>query len=165
MPGAESKAPQPPGYYFSLPRLLTKWRGGDARRTEKSWREANTMGLAVFWISYLFFARLLPGGAAGWINLLVLPSLAFATFLFWLMALYLNSLIIKVIRGGGFMSGVSDSRAQVVLVAALTTVFAFCLLRTGSWIRVVGAIWIIGVVLNHIAAALLAGSHADYPTS
>ena len=57
------------------------------------------------------------------------------------------------------MRGVSDSRAQVVLVAALTTVFSLCLVRAESWTRLVGALWIIGVVLNFIAAALLAGSH------
>lgn len=163
MPGAET--PAQPEFYFSLPRLLMKLGGGNARRTEKSWAEGNLVGFAVFGISYLFLARLLPGDHAWWAHLVILAPLGFATFLFWLVALYLNSVVVKLLRACGFMDGVSDSRAQVVLVAVLTTIFAFCLMRAGSWNRVMGTIWMIGVVLNFIAAALLAGRHADDPVA
>lgn len=157
MPRAET-----PGFYFSLPRLVVKWSDGNASRTETSWVEANVVGTAVFGISYLFLARFLPGGSGWWTQLILLVLLGFATFLFWLVVLYANSLIVKLVRACGFLGGVSDARAQVVLVALLTTLFAFCVLRTESWTRVAGAIWMIGVVLNFIAAALLAASHADH---
>lgn len=161
MPGPELHAPA--GYYFALPRLLTKMQGGNANRSERSWIEANVVGLSVFGISYLFLARLLPASDAWWAHLLILAPRMFATFLFWLLVLYLNAVLLKLVRGCGFRGGGSDSRMQVVLVTVQTTIFALCLMRTGSWTRVVGVIWLIGVALNLIAAALLAASHAESP--
>ena len=58
MPDPELHAPA--GFYFALPRLVMKLRGGNARRSERSWLEANLVGFAVFGISYLILARLLP---------------------------------------------------------------------------------------------------------
>jgi len=160
-----AEAEPSPKFYFALARLVAKCRGGNGARTEQNWIEANLVGLAVFGISFLFLARLLPGHVSGWPAVALLVPLAFVAFLSWLLVLYVNSLLLRLVRAAGFMRNVTDSRAQCILVAALTTVLAFCLLRSDSWMRIAGAVWIIGVVLNFLSAALLAGSHADHPAS
>jgi hypothetical protein len=150
-----------PGCYFSLPRLFWKWSGRSARRSEANAAEANLVGLATFGISYLSLASFLSDDLAWWTQLILFVLLGFATFLFWLVALYVNALIIKLLRRLGLMRAVSDSRAQVVLVALLTTIFALYLIQGDSWVRVIGAIWIFAVVLNLVAAALFAGSRTN----
>ena len=152
------------GCYFSLPRLLMKWAGMNSRKTESNPVEAHVVGLGTFGISFLFLAHVLPDDQ-WWMQLTVSALILFATFLFWIVALYLTSLAGKLLRGGGWLAGVSESRAQVISVVALTTFFALCLITTESWIRFVGATWIIAVSLNLIAAVLLVGSRTDDPVS
>jgi hypothetical protein len=161
MPETELRAPS--GHYFAFPRLLMKWSNGDARRTESSAVEANVIGIATFAISYLFLVRLLLADGEWWSRWLIGVLLVLATFLFLTVAIYLLSLVGCMLRRIGFMRGVSDSRAQSLLVAAFTTLLAFYLIQTESWMRIAGAIWIGGVILNLLAAAILAGSQADDP--
>ena len=84
-----------------------------------------------------------------------LPSLiihihgaVFSIWIFLLIVLYLDSLIIKLLRGFGFMRTMPDSRAQSLLICTMTTVFALELIRAGSWPRFLGVIWIAAVALN-----------------
>ncbi len=161
MPETELRAPS--GYHFAFPRLLMKWSGGDARRTESSAAEANMIGIATFAISYLFLVRLLLVGGEWWSRWLIGILLVLATFLFLTVAIYFVSLLRRMLRRIGLMRSLSDSRAQSLLVAAFTTLLAFYLIQAESWMRVAGAIWIGGVILNLLAAAVLSGGHADDP--
>jgi hypothetical protein len=152
-----------PRFYFSLPRLLVKMGGRKAERTEGNWLEANAVGLAVFLITYLCGVRLLPAGLEVWSLLPLLVALAFAPWLFWTLTMYINSLVVKVLRPCGLFRDLPANRAQSVLVGILTTVLALQLLVAGSWMRVIGAVWIAAVSLNLFAAIVLAAGHAKRP--
>ena len=130
---------------------------------ESSAIEANVVGLATFGISYLFLVHLLRAEGQWWPRLLIAMLLLVATFFFLASALYFVFLVGRLLRRLGFMRGLSDSRAQSLLVAAFTTLLAFYLIQTDSWMCIAGATWLGGVVLNLLAAAVLAGSQADDP--
>jgi hypothetical protein len=51
-----------PHFYFSLPRLIALFRGGDPGRGENNATEARVAGLAVYLISFLFLAQFGPAG-------------------------------------------------------------------------------------------------------
>lgn len=153
-----------PGFYFSLLRLMAMLRGGDAKRAENNGAEAWLGGLAIYLISYLFFAQFVPSDLRFWQAGLWFAALAFVVWLFWLLVLYLNSLIIKFLRLCGFFRAIPDRRAQSILLGTAATAMALSLLQRGSWITEAAAIWLIAVTMNLAAAAILAfrnGSRAS----
>ena len=152
-----------PDCYFALPRLIARARGRNAARTETNWLEANVVGTVVVLISYLVTARLLLSGFPGWKQVaLALPTLL-VMWLGWLLLFYFNALIIRLLRTVGLMRDLPDARAQTLLIALITSGFAYDLLRSGSWIRVVGALWLLGVALNLPAAVILALTSRNRP--
>lgn len=156
MNGSNQRQPQ---FYFSLLRLLAMRRGGDATRAESNGVEAWVAGVAINLVSYLFFARLLPADLKPWLTALSLVALAFVVWLFWLLVLYLNSVIIKSLRLGGFFRTIPIRRAQSILLGTWATAMAIDLLRRDSWMREVAAIWLIAVAMNLAAATVLAFRH------
>ncbi len=152
MPNAE------PVVYFSLLRLLTRWRGGNAARTELNGREMNTVGLLMHGIAFLFAERMLVGGMAGWIQIALLLPLAILVWICWLWALYLISLAVKILRAVGLMRALPNDRAQGILIGVMISSFAGVLVWQGSWPGVIGALWLVAVGLNLIAALCLAGT-------
>src|SRR5437762_1074364 len=86
---------QSPRFYFALPRLLALLRHGDTRRAERNGAEAWAGNVAIFAVSYLFFAQFIPARLAWWLAGPVLIALPFLVLLFWLLVLFLNSLILK----------------------------------------------------------------------
>src|SRR5690349_16918340 len=84
----------PPRFYFALPRLLAKLRGGDSARAEQNSVEAWSANLAIYLISYLYFAGFIPAFAGWWLRPLIFVALAFLVWLFWLLVLFVNSLIL-----------------------------------------------------------------------
>jgi hypothetical protein len=144
-----------PHFYFSLLRLLTLLRGGDARRAENNGAEACLGGLAINLISYLFFAQFVSGDLKIWQRALLLALLAFFVWLFWLVVLYINSLIIKFVRSWGLFHSIPIRRLQSVLLGISATAMAAGLLQTDSWSREVASIWLIMVAMNLSAAAIL----------
>ena len=103
-------------FYFSLFRVLAMLRGGDARRTENNVFEAWLVGFMIYSIHYLFFATLfIPSNLKLWLTALLLVALAFWVWLFWLLLLYLNSVIIKFLHLGGFFRALPTRRAQSIL--------------------------------------------------
>jgi hypothetical protein len=150
-----------PAFYFCLPRLLARWRGGNAARTEMNWLEANIVGGAVHLIVYLFFARLFIGDLEFWQQLLLLAPLVVLVWVWWLLFLYVNSLILKFLRSVGLMRQLADNRAQSILICVTTTVFAIALVASDSWLRAIGVAWIAAVFLNQAAALLLGVSDRD----
>jgi hypothetical protein len=145
-----------PHFYFSLLRLLAGLRGGDARRCENNWSEACLAGVAIYLISYLFFAQFIPDDLDFWQRTLLFVALLFFVWVFWLVALYLNSLIIQFMRLCGLLQATPTRHAQSVLLVISATAMAISLLQSGSWPAEIGAIWLISVAMNLAAAAILA---------
>jgi hypothetical protein len=151
----------PVRFYFALPRLLAMLRGGDARRAEQNEAEAWVAGIATYVISYLFFAGFVPD-ALGWgLRGLTLVVLAFLVLLFWLLALYLNSLVLKLLGWAGLFGTIPARRGQSILVATTVTAMAFGLLQRGSLAGEFGAIWLIAVAMNLAPAMILVFRDGD----
>ncbi|HEY2614943.1 MAG TPA: hypothetical protein VGI42_04485 [Chthoniobacterales bacterium] len=151
-----------PRFYFSLPRLIVKIYGGNPARIENNGTEAWLVGLAVYFISYFFFAAaIVPAGPATWSTAVRLILLVFLIWLFWLVVLYLNALIIKSLRFFGFFRTIPVRRAQSILLGISTTAMACELLGRGSVLRALGIVWLAAVALNLAAALLLNLTHAS----
>ena len=155
------KEQQSPQFYFALPRLLAKMRGGDATRAEKNAAEAWFGSLAVYGISYLYFAAFVPDAWIWWWRGLFFIALAFLVMLFWLLVLYLNSLVLKFLQSIGLFRSLPMRRGQSVLLAAAATVMAVALAQRDSIVSELGAIWLIAVTMNLVAAMILALGNGD----
>ena len=150
-----------PQFYFSLLRFIAMLRGGDARRSESNATEAWLVGLLIYLIHYLFFAtQLVPSQFAPWLSALVLVAAAFWVWLFWLLLLYINSVIIKLLQLCGLLRAIPIRRAQSGLWGIVTTAMACSFLQNSGWVRELGAIWLVAVGMNLISAAVLAFSNA-----
>jgi hypothetical protein len=148
-------------FYFSLFRAIALLRGGDTRRAESNGFEAWLVGLMIFSIHYLFFATLfVPSHLEPWLTALLLVALAFWIWLFWLLLLYLNSVIIKLLRTCGLFRTLPIRRAQSILWGISTTAMACVLLESNPALRELGAIWLVAVAMNLVAALILTFSDA-----
>lgn len=152
---------QPPRFYFALPRLLAKMRGADASRAEQNNFEAWAANLAIYLISYFYFLGLIPAPAGGLLRLAAFVALAFVVWIFWLLVLYLNSLILKLARILGGFHATPTRRGQSVLIVIVTTAMATGLLQYGSWLGELGAIWLVATAMNLTAAVILALTNGE----
>lgn len=141
--------------YFALPRLLRGVAGGSTARAELNRWEGHVPGWLIFLISYVFFARFVAGGRALWLQIVAGVLLAFAVAIFWLMVLHVNSVIVKAARALRLPATIANTRAQSVLIGALTSAFAVGLLRDGLIGRCLAALWLVAVACNLLAAAVL----------
>ena len=148
-----------PQFYFALPRLLAKMRGGNASRAERNPAEAWFGSFAIFAISYLYFAAFVPDAWSSWTRALCFIVLAFLVWLFWLIVLYLNSLILKLAYGIHLLRSLPIRRGQSVLVATTVTAMALALAQRDSIVSELGMVWLIATAMNLIAAAILAVSN------
>lgn len=124
--------------------------------------EAWAGGLIFYLISYVFFAaRFIPPGLAHWQTVLLLIALAFFVWLFWLLLLYINSIIIKLLQPCGLFRTLPSRRAQSILLGISTTAMACALLTRGSWIRGIGLFWLLAVAVNLASALVLALSNEE----
>jgi hypothetical protein len=153
-----------PQFYFSLPRFIALLRGGDTRRAESNAVEAWLVGLMMYLVHYLFFAHFIPLHLSPWLTALLLIVLAFWVWLFWLLLLYLNSVIIKLLHLGGLFRTIPTRRAQSILLVIFTTAMACALLKHSPWAHEIGAIWLVAVALNLASAVVLAFSNASRPS-
>ncbi|HMG04639.1 MAG TPA: hypothetical protein VK581_04210 [Chthoniobacterales bacterium] len=150
-----------PRFYFSLLRCIAMLRGGDARRSESNATEAWLVGLMIYLIHYLFFAtQLIPSQITPWLSALLLVAAAFWVWLFWLLLLYINSVIIKLLQLCGLLRAIPIRRIQSILWGIVTTAMACSFLQNSGWVRELGAIWLVAVGMNLISAAVLAFSNA-----
>jgi hypothetical protein len=152
---------QPVRFYFALTRLLAMLRGGDARRAEQNATEAWVVGIATYVISYLFFAAFAPDTLGWGPKGFTLVLLAFLVWLFWLLALDFNSLVLKLLRELGLFRTIPTRRGQSILIATTVTAMAFGLLQRGSLAGEFGAIWLAAVAMNLVAAMILAFRDGD----
>lgn len=147
--------PRPPRFYFALPRLLAAFRHGDSSRAEMNSAEAWAGSGAIFVVSYLFFAGLVLDYLAGWVAIAAALALPFLVWLFWLLILQLNSLILKLLRAGGLFRGLPQRRGQAVLLGIATSAMALLLLQRGALAREIATLWLVAVALNLLAAVIL----------
>ena len=150
-----------PRFYFALPRFLAKLRGGDTRRAEKNGVEAWVANFAIYAISYLYFAGFIRDALSWWLRGLLFVALAFLIWLFWLLVLYVNSLILKLLHSLGLFRSLPVRHGQSVLLAAAATAMALALVQRGSFGGEIGAIWLTAIALNLLAAIILAFAHGD----
>ena len=115
----------------------------------------------IYAIHYLFFLTLWrPIDLNPWQTALVLVAIAFWVWLFWLLLLYINSVIIKALHLCGLFRSLPIRRAQSVLWGTCTTAMACALLQGSPALRELGAIWLVAVAMNLVAAVVLAFSDA-----
>jgi hypothetical protein len=150
--------PSRPHFYFALPRLIATMRGAEGLRAENNGTEATVGSVAIYLINFLFFAQFIPALPV-WQKALWLAGLVFLTWFFWLLVLYLNSLIIKLLRQVGLFRSIPTRRAQSILLGTWATAMAFDLLDRGSWIGEAASIWLVAVAMNLAAAVVLAFRH------
>jgi hypothetical protein len=151
-----------PQFYFSLLRFIAMLRGGDARRSESNAVEAWLVGLVIYLIHYLFFAtQLVLSQFAPWLSALLLIAVAFWVWLFWLLLLYINSVLIKLLYLCGLFRAIPIRRAQSILWGIVTTAMACSFLQASGWVRELGAIWLVAVGMNLVSAVLLAFRNAS----
>lgn len=151
--------PESPRFYFALPRLLAKWRGGDASRAEKNTGEAWAANLAIYVISYLYFGSWIPRPATSWLVALMFIALAFLVWLFWLLMLYLNSVILKLLHGLGLLRSLPIRRGQGVLIVTTSVAMAVALVQGGGLGGEMAALWLTATAMNLAAAGILAFSN------
>jgi hypothetical protein len=111
----------------------------------------------------LFFAQFVPATLGLAPTILSFVLLAFLVWLFWLLALYLNSLVIKLLQAGGLFQSIPVRRAQSILVAGAASAMSLQLVQVDGWSAEIAAIWIVAVAMNLAAAAILAlrnGNHS-----
>jgi len=152
-------------FYFALPRLVVSQLGWSAARRESNWLEANIVGGVEHLIWYAFAAHVLLGGLPIWAQILLLIPLAFLVWIGWLIALYVNSLLIRLLRAFRPIRDLANARVQSVLLGIVTTVFAFFLVTEDSSLSPVGLLWVAAVSLNLLAAAILVVTDAVNPAT
>jgi hypothetical protein len=150
-----------PRFYFALPRLLARFRGGSSERAETNGGEAWIASIGTYLVNYLFFAQFIPATLGLWSRVLSLVLLAFLVWLLWLLALYLNSLVIKLLQPCGLFRTIPIRRAQSILVAGTASAMALQLLAGGGWSAEIAAIWLVAVAMNLAAAMILALRNGD----
>jgi hypothetical protein len=150
-----------PRFYFALPRLLAKFRGGDASRAERNGVEAWVANLAIYLISFLYFAELIPDVSTWWLRGLLLVTLAFLVWLFWLLVFYINSLLLKLLHAARIFRSLPVRRGQAVLIATAVTAMAWQIAQRDSFASEIGAIWLVATAMNLAAAAILAFGNGE----
>ncbi len=144
------------GFYFSLPRLLSKVTGRDSDFSEGSFFETCLGSVVVLLIPYFFLVDLAMNHVGRWVAFGTGVALLFAIWIFWLVVLYLNWVIIQVLHGLGFFRGVTERHLQDILVGLIITFFASELSILNSWVRWIGILWLIILAMNLAATLSLA---------
>jgi len=123
--------------------------------------EAWVGGIGIYAVSYLFFAGCFSEVSNWFLHGLLLIVLAFLVWLFWLVVLYLNSLILKLLHGIGLFHTLPMRRGQSVLVNITALAMALTLIQRGPFVSEIGAIWLTATAMNLAAAAILAFSNGE----
>jgi hypothetical protein len=142
-------------YYFALPRLLNRIRGGSDKISESNAAEAYFGSIVALVVSFLF-ARQLFGGPRPVGQAIAIGSLLFfAVSIFWLLVFYVNSLVIKILRTGGIFRKMANRHAQDILIEIIVGVLAYELSIFVSWTRWLGIFCLLLLGANVVAALLL----------
>jgi len=154
MPNSKSKIAV--GYYFSLPRLLSRITGRGSDFSEGGPFETCLGSVVVLLIPYFFLVDLVMNHVGRWMAFGTGVALLFAIWIFWLVVLYLNWVMIQVLHGLGFFRAVTERHLQDILVGLIITFFASELSILNSWVRWIGILWLIILAMNLAATLSLA---------
>lgn len=149
------------GYYFALPRLIASFRGESTRRSEQNALEAHVVGILVHAITFVFAARLFLGDRPTWQQIMLLVPVALLVWIWWSLFFYLAALAVKLLRSVALLREMPDNHAQSLMVGVVTTLLAWQLVAAGTWMSVLGSIWLLAVALNLAAATVLGLRHAE----
>jgi hypothetical protein len=142
-------------FYFALPRLLNRMRGGTDEVSESNAAEAYLGSIGIFIITFVFglqlFAERFSGGSVMAFDLLFV----FAVWIFWLVVFYINSLIVKLLRACGLFRGTPNRRAQDIFVGILVAAMAYRLSILPGWLGWIGWLCLCALGANFLAAILL----------
>jgi|SRR5438046_4357650 len=144
------------GFYFSLPRLLNKIAGRGSHFSEGGFFETYLGSLVVLLIPYFFLVDLVMNHSGGWLAFVTSIALLFAIWIFWLVVLYSNWVMIEVLHRLGLLRGMAERHMQDILVGLIITFFASELSILNSWVRWIGILWFMIVATNLAAAFWLA---------
>lgn len=145
MPAVEKEPLRP---YFAVARLWQVLRGVDAQRGEGTAVEAHAASLLYFALHYIWLFDLLRPRLLGAFLLL------FGTWVYWLVILYANSLVVRLCRRARGFSQLKNADAQHLLFTCETIAYAVCLIMRTRF-AVFGWAWITLVAFNVLAAFIL----------
>ena len=160
MTGSSYRVTQP-RFYFALPRLVAKLCGGSEMRSESNGWETHLAGLLIFVVSELMAMEVVARNIGGWKRAAVLLVCASALWIFWPAVIFINSLIIRLVRTFGWFERTPDRYVQSVLIGVLTTLFAWRIMSAGPVIQIIAMIWMVAVIANLSAAIVLALLHGN----
>jgi hypothetical protein len=143
-------------FYFALPRLLNRMRGGSDKISESNAVEAYFGTILALVVSFLFARQLFAGRYTGWPAIAVGIFLLVTVSIFWLFIFYFNSLLIKILRTFGIFRKMANRHAQDILTKIVVAVFAYELSISVSWTRWIGIFCLLLLGFNLAAALLLA---------
>lgn len=142
-------------FYFALPRLLNRMRGGTDEISESNAAEAYLGSIGIFAVSFLFALQLFVDRLSGWSSIVFGVGLVFAVWIFWLFVFYINSLMIKVLRACGLFRGTPNRRAQDIFIGIVVAAMAYRLSILPGWMSWIGLLCLYALGANLIAAAVL----------
>ena len=142
-------------FYFALPRLLNRMRGGTDEVSESNAAEAYLGSIGIFIITFVFGVQLFAERFSGWSVIAFDLLLIFAVWIFWLIVFYINSLIVKLLRACGLFRGTPNRRAQDIFIAIVLAAMAYRLSILHGWLGWIGWLCLCALGANFLAAILL----------
>jgi len=142
-------------FYFALPRLLNRMRGGTDEVSESNAAEAYLGSIGIFIITFVFGLQLFAERFSGWSVIAFDLLLIFAVWIFWLIVFYINSLIVKLLRACGLFRGTPNRRAQDIFIAIVLAAMAYRLSILHGWLGWIGWLCLCALGANFLAAIVL----------
>jgi len=142
-------------FYFALPRLLNRIRGGTDKVSESNAAESYLGSIGIFIITFVFALQLFAERFSGWSVIAFDLVLVFAVWIFWLIVFYINSLIVKLLRACGLFRETPNRRAQDIFIAIVLAAMAYRLSILHGWLGWIGWLCLCALGANFLAAILL----------
>ena len=142
-------------FYFALPRLLNRIRGGTDKVSESNAAESYLGSIGIFIITFVFGLQLFAERFSGWSVIAFDLALVFAVWIFWLIVFYINSLIVKLLRACGLFRETPNRRAQDIFIAIVLAAMAYRLSILHGWLGWIGWLCLCALGANFLAAILL----------
>jgi hypothetical protein len=142
-------------FYFALPRLLNRIRGGTDKVSESNAAESYLGSIGIFIIPFVFALQLFAERFSGWSAIAFDLVLVFAVWIFWLIVFYINSLIVKLLRACGLFRETPNRRAQDIFIAIVLAAMAYRLSILHGWLGWIGWLCLCALGANFLAAILL----------
>jgi hypothetical protein len=142
-------------FYFALPRLLNRMRGGTDEVSESNAAEAYLGSIGIFIITFVFGLQLLAERFSGWSLIVSAAVLVFAVWIFWLAIFYINSIFIKGLRACSLFRVTPNRRAQDFFIGIVVAATSYRLSILHGWPGWIGWLCLCALVANFIAAILL----------